>query len=279
MINKHEILEHAKKYKLNPNTIEKDYILNWVLAGIANSDVFQNKWIFKGGTCLKKCYFKEYRFSEDLDFTIIDQSHIDTKFLKKEFINLSEWIYKQSGIECPTASFNFKEYKNQRGKNSIQVKIGYKGPMQRQSNIPTIKLDLSNDEILVEKPIERIIYHPYTDFNFKKLNIRTYCIEEIFAEKLRALVERTRPRDLYDIVHLHNDNRWQFQKESVLNILKNKCEYKKIDLPTLEIINSSKQELATDWKHMLAYQIANLEPYEHYWDQLPSVFKWLYQKA
>ncbi len=281
MINKQEILDHAQKYKLDTNIIEKDYILNWLLAGIANSEALRDTWVFKGGTCLKKCYFEEYRFSEDLDFTIVDQSHIDANFLKTEFSNISEWIYEQSGIECPIESLNFEEYKNPREKISIQGKVAYKGPMQRRSNSPTIKLDLSNDEILVEEPIQRKIHHPYTDFRSADSSIKTYCIEEIFSEKLRALIERTRPRDLYDIVHLHNDSRWQLQGELVLNILRQKCEYKGIDLPTLENINSlpSRQELASDWKHMLAHQIADLESYEYYWNQLSAVFKWLYQKA
>ena len=59
MINKQEIMSFSKKYKLSPNVLEKDYILNWILYGIANSDILKDKWIFKGGTCLKKCYFEQ----------------------------------------------------------------------------------------------------------------------------------------------------------------------------------------------------------------------------
>jgi predicted nucleotidyltransferase component of viral defense system len=62
MINKQEIMTFSKKYNLAANVIEKDYILNWLLDGIANSESLKNKWVFKGGTCLKKCYFEEYRF-------------------------------------------------------------------------------------------------------------------------------------------------------------------------------------------------------------------------
>jgi predicted nucleotidyltransferase component of viral defense system len=52
MIPKHEIMDHVKQYELPANTIEKDYILNWVLFGIATSNELNDKWIFKGGTCL-----------------------------------------------------------------------------------------------------------------------------------------------------------------------------------------------------------------------------------
>ncbi len=103
MINKHEIMEHAQKYNLSANTIEKDYVLNWMLAGIGASKVLYDKWVFKGGTCLKKCYFEEYRFSEDLDFTIIEPSHIDKTFLITQFSIIADWhdmlSYQIAGLE------------------------------------------------------------------------------------------------------------------------------------------------------------------------------------
>jgi Luciferase-like monooxygenase/Nucleotidyl transferase AbiEii toxin, Type IV TA system len=49
--------------------VEKDYVLGWLLAGIAKHPVTTH-WAFKGGTCLRKCWFETYRFSEDLDFTV-----------------------------------------------------------------------------------------------------------------------------------------------------------------------------------------------------------------
>ena len=41
--------------------------------------------VFKGGTCIKKCYFETYRFSEDLDFTLQDAEHLDEAFLAGVF--------------------------------------------------------------------------------------------------------------------------------------------------------------------------------------------------
>ena len=273
-------MEHAKKYSLPANTIEKDYVLNWLLAGIAVSQVLRDNWVFKGGTCLKKCYFEEYRFSEDLDYTLTTSSHLNENFLIMEFTNIAEWIYEQVGIEFSAESLRFEEYENPRGHLSVQGRIAYKGPMQRRGNNPAIKLDLSCDEIIVSEPIHRPIHHPYSDHDFDNFSVQTYCIEEIFAEKLRALIERMRPRDLYDVVHLHVDERWQPENELVLNILEKKCEFKDVDVPTMAIVDSlpRKQDLAADWNDMLAHQIANLGPYDHYWDQLTSVFAWLYRE-
>ena len=89
MISKNELLEHAKAFSLNPEIVEKDYILGWILAGIAHNQHINNSWVFKGGTCLKKCYFETYRFSEDLDFTILDSSQIDEKFLSAVLSDIS----------------------------------------------------------------------------------------------------------------------------------------------------------------------------------------------
>lgn len=227
MIDKQEILTYAAKYSLSANTIEKDYVINWILAGIVNSKILREKWIFKGGTCLKKCYFEAYRFSEDLDFTIIEASHINRSFLTTEFRNVSNWIYEESGIEIPVDHMQFEEYKNPRGNISIAGKLAYKGPLQRRAHMSTIKLDLTNDELMVRQPTWRNVHHPYSDLHAEQLKILTYSIEEIFAEKLRALVERMRPRDLYDVIHLHQDKRWSPNHKIVLDVLTKKCQFKK----------------------------------------------------
>ncbi|RKX94372.1 MAG: hypothetical protein DRZ90_11960 [Spirochaetes bacterium] len=59
MITKAEILELANDFSLQPTTVQKDYVLGWVLRAISNNENL-SKWVFKGGTCLKKCYFETY---------------------------------------------------------------------------------------------------------------------------------------------------------------------------------------------------------------------------
>ncbi len=193
MIDKQDVMEHARLFNLSPNTIEKDYVLNWLLAGIAESVELKQQWIFKGGTCLKKCYFKEYRFSEDLDFTITNPSHLNEEFLRAIFYKIAENIHEYSGIEIPKEKIAFEVYKNTRGQLSVQGKIAYRGPMGRRSSEPTVKLDLNWDEIVVGPPVLKEIHHPYSDQAFNKVKVLTYSIEEIFAEKLRALAQRTSP--------------------------------------------------------------------------------------
>ena len=85
MIGRQEILETAATLGLNPHVVEKDYVLGWVLAGIYQHASLAETWIFKGGTCLKKCYFETYRFSEDLDFTVTEPVQVQEEFLGTAF--------------------------------------------------------------------------------------------------------------------------------------------------------------------------------------------------
>ena len=97
MINREEVLEFAREFQLEPNVVEKDYALGWLLAGIGNHPVLRDAWVFKGGTCLKKCFFETYRFSEDLDFTVRDPAHLDVGFLSGTFAEIAEWVYRRFG--------------------------------------------------------------------------------------------------------------------------------------------------------------------------------------
>jgi predicted nucleotidyltransferase component of viral defense system len=71
MISHEEIKNLVVEWNIREDVIEKDYVIGWVLWGIGQSEELKDKWIFKGGTCLKKCYLETYRFSEDLDFTLM----------------------------------------------------------------------------------------------------------------------------------------------------------------------------------------------------------------
>ncbi len=72
MIKPGEIQQKARAVGVRDQQIEKDYILSWILKGIAQHEKLSKIIVFKGGTVLKKIYFEDYRFSEDLDFTLIN---------------------------------------------------------------------------------------------------------------------------------------------------------------------------------------------------------------
>lgn len=125
MIDRLEIMDFSREFGLTPNVIEKDYMLGWLLAGMSHNDELSASWAFKGGTCLKKCYFETYRFSEDLDFTLTEAEHQDEDFLVSAFREIAEWLYDASGIEIPRDLIRFEVYKNPRGKISVQGRIAF----------------------------------------------------------------------------------------------------------------------------------------------------------
>jgi predicted nucleotidyltransferase component of viral defense system len=276
MIDRQEILELAGEVGLEPNVVEKDYVLGWILAGISEHPRTRGSWVFKGGTCLKKCYFETYRFSEDLDFTLLDGSHLDEQILREMFNEISPWIYDNSGIELPDVSRTFEIYTNPRGKKSAQGRIGYRGPLQRQGDLPRVRLDLTDDERVLRDGERRPVHHPYSDEPDDGIEVLSYCLEEVFAEKLRALVERERPRDLYDVIHLHR-HELGANRVSVCEILRAKCEFKGIAVPTFAALAASPNHAAlrADWDQMLAHQLPELPPFDAFWGELPMLFTWL----
>ncbi|MFH0948002.1 MAG: nucleotidyl transferase AbiEii/AbiGii toxin family protein [Elusimicrobiota bacterium] len=279
MISRQEILDFSREFGITANIVEKDYVLAWLLAGISTRTELNTTWIFKGGTCLKKCYFETYRFSEDLDFTLTKPEQLNQEFLTKVFRNIAEWINETTGVEIPKDKIYFEVFKNPRGNISVEGKISYKGPLQPGGELPRIKLDLTADEILVLNPVSREAHHSYSDKPSGSIHVQCYCFEELFAEKIRALEERLRPRDLYDVIHLYRHNDMNPNHAMMLDALKKKCEFKGIQVPSLSSITNKpeRKELEQEWENMLGHQLPVLPPFEQFWQELPSVFEWIYK--
>jgi predicted nucleotidyltransferase component of viral defense system len=278
MIERGEILAVAGDLSLAADVVEKDYVLGWLLAGIhSRPDI--STWIFKGGTCLKKCFFETYRFSEDLDFTLADPQHLEAAFLQRAFSEVSSWMREHSGIEIPEDRLRFDVYRNNRGGLSCEGRIYYTGPLQRARDPARIKLDLTNDEVVVVPPVERPVGHPYTDVDRDRFAIRCYAFEELFAEKVRALAERSRPRDLYDVINLSRHEEFRPQPQRVLEVLARKCQFKGIPVPRFADLGAAVPELRADWQAMLAHQLPALPPFESFWEALPGFFAWLERGA
>jgi predicted nucleotidyltransferase component of viral defense system len=281
MITHQEVMDFSREFGLAPNIVEKDYMLGWLLAGISHQESIHAGWAFKGGTCLKKCYFETYRFSEDLDFTITSPEHQNESFLIDAFKSISAWIYENAGIEIPSEAIRFEVIISRLGRTNIEGRIYYKGPLGFGGAHPRIKLDLTTEEVLVLDPVDCRVHHPYSDSPESGIHIRSYCFEEIFAEKLRALSERLRPRDLYDVIHLYRHGLKGQNRELILSTLKKKCEFKEISVPSLSMLEAKPEraELESEWEHMLGHQVPVLPPFSQYWEALPAVFEWLLQAA
>lgn len=277
MISKRELEQLRAEWTLDIGVIEKDYILGWLLAGIAQHPELARTWVFKGGTCLRKCYYETFRFSEDLDFTIMPGGPGEPGDLQRAFGEIARWLREESGIELTVDDTAFRRRRNRRGNPTTQGRIAYRGP-NPQPTSPKVKLDITTDEILVEHPVLRAIGHQYSDAPLPVDGVPCYSLTELFAEKLRALAERCRPRDLYNVVHMHRHPDLIGMEQAVSMVLARKCDYAGIDVPAADTIRSSpfRQEIEGEWENMLGHQLPQpLPPFAGFWSTLDDVFGWL----
>ena len=90
-----EIKSKARELNMNPDIIEKDYVIGWLLYGIWRAGLWK-MLAFKGGTCIKKTYIKDYRFSEDLDFNLLEG--MSTEKLEESIIKAVEYASTNSEL-------------------------------------------------------------------------------------------------------------------------------------------------------------------------------------
>jgi len=277
MITKAEILELAKYYSLQATTIQKDYVIGWLLRAISNH-THLSKWIFKGGTCLKKCYFETYRFSEDLDFTVPTNQSVNSELIEKYLEEIISWIEENSGLTFPRQDWKIDEYTNPRGNTSFQVKVSYSGPIGgAPRSLPRVKFDITQDELLVDSPKLRELHHSFSDKFDPISQVLCYSIDEILAEKSRALFERKgRARDVYDVVNINRNFRKEIKPQHTKDIANAKFEFKSLSAPTVEqIMNVIDQEiLRANWEHQLAHQISDLPTVDSFINELEDSISW-----
>lgn len=277
VIRKEDILERARSWSLRAEIVEKDYVLGWLLAALSRNAEVRTNWLFKGGTCLKKCYFETYRFSEDLDFSLRPAAVYTKESLLEVLRSVARDAHELSGIEFPDEGIKIEERHNKKMQATFLGKVPYRGPLVRPQ-ISNILLDLTAHEILVDDPDEREIFHPYPDDLPENVTVVTYSIDELLAEKTRALFERTRPRDLYDVVQIvenHGDN---IDFNMGRDVFRKKCEHKSItqlDKTTLKSLVLGSEELKADWEHMLVHQLPALPPIDGILLRLDDVLSWV----
>jgi len=274
VITRADIVELVREWGLAEHVVEKDYVLGWVLWGIGSDPVLDQQWVFKGGTCLKKCYIETYRFSEDLDFTVLPGGSVDLNHVVPLVQRMLARVSERSGIDFSVAEPRFRVRPTG---TSAEGRVYYRGPRQTPT-AASVKLDLSLDEQVVRPPVLRAIAHPYPDPLPSPATVRCYSFEEVFAEKLRAMGQRGRPRDLYDIINLFRRNDLRLHPSLIRDVLVEKCRLKGVGVPTADSVASAphRSELDAEWANMLGHQLPALPPLQQFVEELADLFAWLH---
>lgn len=257
MISEQEIRVIAKSKGVAPRIIEKDYLIGLFLREIA-LDKNKLDFIFKGGTALKKCYFKDYRFSEDIDFTVTNRSLNDKEVLTSA---IKRWCSGcNNNFGTTFRFFNIVLEREIYGQEAFKATIHYDG----FEGTGKINIDLTFYEKIAIAPHTKLIKHPYSDRkDFGKVSLKVYCLEETMAEKLRAISfiqHYPRNRDLYDIWFINKTAIIDRKKIAVL--FKEKCKFKDINPNLIKKINSAYLgRFRKSWQVQLGHQIKGIPPF------------------
>lgn len=266
MIKPGEIQQIANRLVLRDTQIEKDYVIGWVLRGISENNYLNSNLAFKGGTALRKAYFPDYRLSEDLDFTALDK--IETTKFNENIQSVNNWIYEESRIKLDIED----ETEHQTG--NFNFYLSYTGPLGGSGK--NIKVDISCDEVICEQPKHIEILNEYSDLQ-DKYQLLVYPLSEIIAEKMRSVMQRTMPRDLYDLWYLFEMERLNIE-DYVLDFLK-KAEHKGYDGKKFVNTVSNKQaRFKKAWEENLSNQMREIPGFDDVWRELSKHWR-RYTKA
>ncbi|MFH1080562.1 MAG: nucleotidyl transferase AbiEii/AbiGii toxin family protein [Pseudomonadota bacterium] len=240
-----------------PETVlEKDYCLSWFLVGLSSSPL-REILAFKGGTAIKKCYIPDYRFSEDLDFTLREETAFETiKGHLDEAFNHAE---EASGVKI-----SFSRYDRHSHENSHTFYLAYEGPLPGASD-KKVKVDITIRERVIFPVATLPVLRTYAEYRDlpSDATVGVYSLNEIAAEKIVALFDpaRNEPRDLYDLWHLTGNG--LVRPADLIDAVTAKTAFRSRTLTKAKDVFQRKEaRLKKLWAVRLSAQIADLPEFD-----------------
>jgi predicted nucleotidyltransferase component of viral defense system len=221
---------------LAQHIVEVDYSLGHILASICQDAVLSETLILKGGTALKKSYYPDYRFSLDLDFTAA--SGAPSGRAMEEALQMVVTKTQEELLEFGPFTLTERRHEERtphpRGQEAFDIYIQF--PWHR-TPLSMIKVEITFDEPLVLDCQERLLFHGYEEG--LKAVLHCYSLEEILAEKLRAVLQAqrklaekgwvARARDYYDLWQILVRSKSQLNFAILPDLLRRKCEIRDVD--------------------------------------------------
>ena len=254
MIHRRDISKAAARDRVPEKSVEKDYAIHWLMAGLSRTAVHP-RLAFKGGTALRLCRFEGYRYSEDIDLTAVEV--VDQAAAFTAFRDAGRWVRDASAVQLEVIEDSYESHMD-----GFSFEVGYTGPLGGEAGSRSIKVDLSTSEKVLFEIEEVALIHHYTDLP-SDVRIRAYALEEVVVEKFRSLLNpaRREPRDVYDLWHLAEKT--PVRAEELGGAFREKSAFKKLDPESLLATMAKKEKaLASLWKSRLSNQVADLPPFE-----------------
>lgn len=265
MISYLEVVTETIKQRVSPQTIEKDYHLDWYLAALWTLNLFPH-FSFHGGTAIKKLYIPTHRFSEDIDF--ISENQLTPELIGRALEKAHKYLEKEANL-----FYSYRPDEIQILGTQTRVLIHYRG-FSETGGIKRFLLDFAQGIEGLPKPISKRLLTRYTDLKDKKIKIRALPLEIICAEKLALIVDRRRkePRDIYDLWSILTQAK-EFDAQVFRARYEKSLSYK-IDFL---IVQSSLKDFdfKSAWENRLKHQVPNLPHFDEVVSELLKKIKTL----
>lgn len=222
MMTKKELSAFKTQTGFNIWQIEKDYLQHLFLLFLSRHS--KKECVFKGGTALQKAYGLN-RFSIDLDFTCDDWNILDN-LIKKLNDEITRFGYQS-------------EFRKVEELTGITYVFKIKGPLYdgTEKSISSLYIELSlREKVLLDaEALEIVPVYP----DIQPYILAVMNMKEIMAEKVRAILSRNKPRDVFDL--------WFLIKKGITldeNIINQKLAYCKMKFDREKFIESLTEKKA-----------------------------------
>lgn len=234
--------EARKRLGLPWEVLERDYVQSWILAGISRVGSLRDVLVFKGGTALRKCYFGDYRLSEDLDFSGLEGVPAGTgmedaieEVCREATVLLDEY----AAVEIACERYTERE-PHPAGQEAFIIRVRLPWHRRPQTRVMI--------EITVDEPVQRQVQQRKILHDFGEpleVMVGVYSLEEIIAEKLRVILQhvrlldekgwsRSRARDFYDLWRILNTFADQLDLSGFADFLYEKCAVRDVSFSSPE---------------------------------------------
>ncbi|MDD3827881.1 MAG: nucleotidyl transferase AbiEii/AbiGii toxin family protein [Anaerolineae bacterium] len=238
---RNRINRESRKSGIAQYIVEKDYALSYLLFGFSTQEALAENLILKGGTALRKLYFGDYRFSEDLDYsTLAVQTGQQLEDALRGALEASMAGIRTHGpFEMSMERLVLRE-PHPRGQDAFKIRVRF--PWHPDPRC-IVKVEVTQDEPILLPPETRTLLHGYEEE--LDVNVRCYCLEEVLIEKMRALLQsRERlnrrgweprvARDYYDIWRILSDFGNDSNLDGIIDLLENKCSHRGVAFESLD---------------------------------------------
>jgi hypothetical protein len=264
-----EINRETGRFGVPAETIEKDYVISWILVCLSKS-VLKEHFIFYGGTAIKKVHFENHRFSEDIDLLSVKDFEPDD--VKEQLLGALRNAKEEANLILGIDPGRILT----KGTRT-QIFVSYSGYEEIIGAPKEVRVDFAVGMDSYGEIKEERIHESYSDLRRKNIILPVHTLNTILAGKLGLLMDATRkePRDLFDIWFLLNRlDQFDFDLEKVRHFFKQKYGY----FPSFGVLRPHLENrlYKERWGIRLEKQVANLPAIETVVREIESDLKKLF---